>query len=292
MLSSAIIVVLFVAIVLLVVFAVKTKDREEAPFAIGASLVLVVILLITGFFSFTSRVEAKQVGVLTTFGKPSSETYDAGLAFHMPWQKMTQIDATTQTDEYHGDSAIQVILSDKNTAEVSAAIRWSVNRENANDVYADFRSDDPTDSLRKAVVSTQFKSALNSVFNDYDAAAENNISSSDLSKKVEEIMAERTNGLVNVHSVTISYIKPDKAVQRKIDALQTQRGATKVAQEKKATAEAEAQANRILSNSVSKDPNVLVSKCLDLIADGTLVPPAGFTCWPGGSGGVVIPSAK
>lgn len=252
----------------------------------------IVLLLIVAFFSFTTRVEAKQVGVLTTWGKPADKTYSSGLAFHMPWSKMTQIDATTQTNEYHGKNAIKVILADKNTADVSATIRWAVNEKNANTVFADFRSDDPTQQLRKAVVSTQLKAALNTVFNSYDATAEKPATPDDLSKQVENILKGRTDGLVDVKSITISYIKPDATVQKKIDQLQSQKAQTKVAAEKVLTAEQEADANGKLSDSISNDPNVLVSKCLDLIADGELNPPAGFSCWPGANGSVVIPSTK
>lgn len=251
-----------------------------------------VLLVIVAFFSFTTRVEAKQVGVLTTFGKPAAETYSSGLAFHMPWQDMTQIDATTQNYKYHGDNSIQVILGDKNTANISASIRWAANKDNANTVFADFRSNDPTENLGDSVVSVEFKAAMNSVFNSYDATVEGSETPESLAERVGEIMSTKTEGLVDIKKITISYIKVDAAVQKKIDALQSQRGATKVAEEKEKTAKAEAAANRELSGSVSNDPNVLVSKCLDLIADGDLTPPAGFSCWPGTNGSVVIPAAK
>lgn len=258
----------------------------------GIAVFFLLFGLFAAFFAFTTRVEAKQVGVLTTLGSPSDKTYGSGPALRFPWQKMTQIDATTQTNEYHGDNAIKVILTDKNTADISATIRWAVNPTAAHEVYSDFRSNDPTEGLNKAVVSTQFKAAMNYVFNSYDATAENNKTPATLAKHVEDIMSGKTNGLVDIKSVTISYIKPDKAVQRKIDALQTQRGATKVAEEKKATARAEAEANEIISKSISNDPNVLVSKCLDLLGDGAFQPPAGFSCWSGGGGSVVIPATK
>lgn len=268
----------------------KINDGGDVYYLWWTGLIPLFIALIVLAFSATAVVQAKQVGVLTTFGKPAERTLNSGLHFKAPWQKVTSIDATTQTNEYHGDTALDVILADKNTAKISATIRWSVNRENANDVYADFRSDDPTDSLRKAVVSTKFKAAMNSVFNSYDATSEDQKTPEELAAQVQEILLSETDELVNVKSITISYIKPDEAVQRKIDALQTQRGATRVAEEKKATAKAEAEANRLLSASISQDPNVLVSKCLDLIADGAFTPPAGFSCWPGGGGSVVIPS--
>jgi hypothetical protein len=57
-------------------------------------------------------------------------------------------------------------------------------------------------------------------------------------------------------------------------------------------AEAQAKANQIIQASVSNSPLVLVQQCMNAIADGTLAPPAGFSCWPGTGSGVVIPSAS
>jgi hypothetical protein len=50
-----------------------------------------------------------------------------------------------------------------------------------------------------------------------------------------------------------------------------------VAEQRAKTAEAEARANEILAESVSNDPNVLVSKCLDS-ARWAAISPLG--CWP------------
>ena len=250
---------------------------------------LAVIVLL---FSTLGMVQAKQVGVVTTFGKPGDDTLSSGLYVKAPWQKVTEIDATIQTDEYHGDNAISVILADKNTASISATVRWAVNEKNANTVYADFRSDDPTKSLRDAVVSTQFKAAVNATFAKYDATAPGDETTDTLASKVESVLLAKTEGLVDIESVTISYIKPGDRLQAKIEAIQAQSSQTTIATEKKATATEEAAANRILSDSISNDPNVLVSKCFDLLAEGAFTPPAGFSCWPGGNGAVVVPSAK
>ena len=47
----------------------------------------------------------------------------------------------------------------------------------------------------------------------------------------------------------------------------------------------------ILADSVTNDPNVLVSKCLDLVNEGKSLP-AGFQCWPNTDGSMVIPAGK
>ena len=259
---------------------------------IPAFIALVVIVL-----SSLTMVQAKQVGVVTTFGKPSEDTLSSGLHIKAPWQKVTEIDATIQTDEYHGDSGIQVRLADGNAAKVSATIRWSVTDENANDVYADFRSDDPTESLRDAVVSTQFKAAMNTVFAGFDplslAGAEGTTRPdyNALAGEVETAMLAQTNDLVTIESVTISLLALDGKSQAKIDALIGETAKTNVAKQAQATAREQAAANRIISESISNDPNVLVAQCFDMLAEGITVP-AGFSCWPGGNGAVVVPSAK
>lgn len=274
-----------IALFVALVTAFITNLTRAVPVFAGL-LGLVFIIL-----SCTTMVEAKQVGVLTTFGKPSDQTLSSGLHFKAPWQKVTEIDATIQTDEYHGDSCITVVLADKNTACISATNRWAVSKDNANSVYADFRSDDPTESLRDAVVSTQFKAAVNDVFGSFDATKDGAADTDALAKKVTDKLLTKTDELVTIESVTISFIKPSETLQDKIEALQAQEEKTRIATEAKATATQEAAANRILSDSISDDPNVLVSKCLDLLAEGYDAP-AGFTCWPGGSGAVVVPSTK
>jgi hypothetical protein len=58
------------------------------------------------------------------------------------------------------------------------------------------------------------------------------------------------------------------------------------------TAEKQAEANKIVAESISKDPNVLASRCFDLIASGDFDPPVAFSCYPGSSNSGVVPSAK
>lgn len=287
MFTIIIIAVLVLVLVIATGVAIFADYDETKGFAAVIAIAAFVFAIGTVAFTSFAAVEAKQVGVITTWGKPAEQTLGSGPHWKAPWQKVTEIDATTQTDEYHGDSAINVILADKNTADISATIRWSVNKKNANDVYADFRSDDPTQSLRDAVVSTQFKAAVNAVFASYDATSTKPADVDTLAAEAQKRMLARTKGLVDIESVTISYIKPDKAVQKKINAIQAQSAKTRIADEQIATAKKEASANRELAASL-RDPNVLVSKCLDIVAEGANLP-AGFTCM-GNSGAVVVPS--
>lgn len=254
--------------------------------------IFVVLALLFFFLSTFTTVEAKQVGVQTTFGKVSNETLDAGPHLKSPFTKVTEIDSTIQTDEYHGENCIVVVLSDKNTACISATDRWSVNDENAGDVYAEFRTDDPTGSLRDAVVSTQFKAAVNDVFGGYDATQEDRPDYDGLAAEVLAKMEPKTRGLIDIESITISYIKPSEKLQTKIEAIQAQEAKTRIATEAEQTALKQAAANKALSDSVSNDPNVLVAQCFEGLINGDITNQPGFSCWPGGNGAVVIPGTK
>jgi regulator of protease activity HflC (stomatin/prohibitin superfamily) len=107
----------------------------------------------------------------------------------------------------------------------------------------------------------------------------------------------RSNGAeqVQVVSVTINFLDLASNTQEKINEFQKEIGATRVAEQHEQTTEAQARANRNLSKSVSKDPNVLVSKCFDTVEEAVKANyrlPAGFSCWNGGGGAVVVPSGR
>lgn len=266
---------------------------------IGLSTIVLLLMSVT-------QVHAKEIGVVTFGGKPVGEL-DAGYHMKAPWQHVTKIDETIFTDTYTGDNAIPVRLGDGNTASVAATIRWHVDPQAAQYIFSNYRSNDPTESLKDSVVDTQFKAAVNDVlagFNptsliqqagkqsttvtftpDYEA----------LGKSITASMKDRVVDaegipMVVMDGITVSGISYSKDTEDRINALMAQVAKTQQAIQSKLTAQAEAAANRTLSSSLSHDPNVLVSKCLDLMADGKINAPAGFSCWPGSNGAVVVPS--
>lgn len=275
-----------------------TERRNAATGSFFAGLVFLGIGALIMFFACSATIQPKEVGVVTTWGKVHPETMSPGWNWKGPFDKVTEIDATTQTDKYRGDNAIKVRMKDGNTAEIYTTLRWSISEKEASKVYAEFRSDDPTESLRDAMVSEQFKGAANAEFASFDPLSLAGIEGSPepdykaLADAVQKRMESETEGLVKVRSVTISLIKLDKRSQKNLDDYVAQVAKTRTAKEAQKTAAEQAKANEILSDSISKDPNVLVSRCLDLIESGDLVLPAGGSCWPGGGSGVVIPGGR
>jgi regulator of protease activity HflC (stomatin/prohibitin superfamily) len=278
------------------------------------------VVLIVG--SCITTVGTKDVGVVTTFGRPNGRDLENGLHLKLPWQKVTELDGAIQPDDYSGSSCIHVRIGDSTTACVSAVIRWRIVPNQASVLYQDYRSNDVNATIRDSLVRTQFQAALNDVLGKYNplsAVAAQAKAKADagqtpstttapnldeFSSAVKTSMDQhlgaasqgtRSNGAeqVQVVSVTINFLDLASNTQEKINEFQKEIGATRVAEQHEQTTEAQARANRNLSKSVSKDPNVLVSKCFDTVEEAVKANyrlPAGFSCWNGGGGAVVVPS--
>lgn len=283
----AIIVLSILTIALLVVIGLAVA-RVAHPAVVAIPVLLLFLMWVV--FSFAT-VAPKHIGVAHTFGAVSDDHLEPGPHFKLPWTNVTELDGTVQSDEYRGDDCITVILADKNTACISATNRWAVNPDGADRVFADYRSDDPTEQLRDAVVSTEFKAAVFDAFGDVDPTEAGALDTAGLADEIKTATQDAAGELVAIGRVTISYVRLGEKAQAKIDAIEAQEAQTTIAAEKIETAKKEAEANRILSDSISQDPNVLVSKCLDMVADGASLP-AGFQCWSGTGGSLVLPSAK
>jgi hypothetical protein len=91
-------------------------------------------------------------------------------------------------------------------------------------------------------------------------------------------------GQIEIINVIVPLVNYDEATQSRINALNIEKANTRVAEQRAKTAAAEAKANEILAASVSNDPNVLVSKCLDAAREAHISP---LGCWPNTS---VVPT--
>lgn len=284
---------------------------------------VLALVAVWAAFAFTVQVPAKNVGVVTTFGKVADRNLGSGLHLIWPWQKVTTLDATIITDKFIGtqtatgecDSAsddsnshasIKVRISDGTTACVSMVIRSQIDPTKANDLYANYRSDDVDANIFDSLIRTQLTSAAGSVFREFDPILANDngqvaASSPNLQSLSQAVLAQMQNLLadasvdgepeVNMEALTISYIDFSKTTEERINDLQAEVAKTRVAQQQEQTARAQAQANKELAGSVSHDPNVLVSKCLDtlnaMVQAGQPIP-AGFTCWPAADNGTLV----
>lgn len=295
------------------------SDYEDAELAhTVAKWVAIACFGLAVFLQITSSVvmvPTKEVGVVTEFGKPVGELSN-GIHLVAPWQDVTNLDAAIQTDSVVDDrkskecTSTAVRLANQSTACVDNSIRWRIKQDAADELFRDYRS---FDNIRDSLVTRELNSALNSVmlrFNPLSTLigtaenteegekageAEGEVNLTTLAKEVQHEMQEEIGDQIQVLSVIIPFAGYDSKTQEKINLFQAALANTKIATQEEKTALHEANANKNLAASVSKDPNVLVSKCLgildNMVKDNRPIP-AGFSCWPGGGTGVVLPAAS
>ncbi len=281
-----------------------TKDKDEdrsysysrstpdyrASYRMATHIALVVSALLLGLSSLT-MVGTKTVGVVTSFGKPSGTPMDSGLHVKAPWAKVHKFDAAVQVDKYTSDKCVTVRMAGQTTACVSAVITWRIVPSEANVLYQDYKD---FERVQSTLVGNNTTATLSKVFASYNPLAQvadgkaiaDTPDVSGYAEPVKTALQEAVGTSIEVVSVTTPYIKYDDSTQKRVNDLQAEVANTRIAEQKKLTAQAEAAANEELSASVSNDPNVLVSKCIDLLASAVQAGqalPNGFTCWPGTS---------
>lgn len=276
----------------------------------AASIAVFALAAIAIFGSFLTIVGTKKVGVVTSFNKPVG-TLSNGIHTKWPWQKVHELDGAIQTDNHlcaggpeNKGEGILVRIGNQSVSCLDTTVRWRIRQEHSDALYRDYRS---FDHIRDSLVTRDLIQALNDVFVDYNPLGNLNTANTtkpvvppsleDLSARVKTLLvgkdgtSGRIGDQIEVLSVFIPIVHHDDQTQLKINQYQAAKADTRIALQKVQTAINDAKANKVLSSSVTNDPNVLVSKCLDLVKAGVALP-AGFTCWPGSGNGVVIPGSN
>jgi regulator of protease activity HflC (stomatin/prohibitin superfamily) len=258
-----------------------SKARSSRVAVVAGGLAVLVIIL-----GSTTIVSARNVGVVTTFGRPSG-TLGNGLHVKAPWQSVTEMDGTIQIDNHTGEYATTVRLGNNSTAYVDNSVRWRIQPAAADELFLDYRQ---FENVRDNLVTRELRAALNEVFADFDPLAPENTEGTNvqaLGDEVAEKLRSKVGGQIEILNVIVPLVNYDEATQDRINALNVEKANTRVAEQRAKTAEAEARANEILAASVSDDPNVLVSKCLDGAREASISP---LGCWPNTAAVPTVPA--
>lgn len=270
-------------------FAGKTvKGSSTTKFA--PAIVVGAIALLFLVFASTTMVSTKNIGVVTTFNKPTGHLTN-GIHLKAPWSKVTEFDGAIQIDTRAGDTATEVRLGNSSMARVDNSVRWRMRPEASDELFLNYRD---FDKIRDDLVIRELNVSLNDVFADFDpinevaaaetstdvkpAAVKTGSAQTELAEKVAEDLRRKVGDQIEILDVGIPVVHFDQSTQDRINAYQAEVGNTRIAEQKAATAAKEAEANRALSASISNDPNVLVSKCLDIIKESGQSP---LGCWGG-----------
>lgn len=255
--------------------ASKATANFSGKLAIGSTLLAVVFIAV----SVTTIVAPRTVGVAVAFGKPTT-VYSNGLHFKAPWADVEKLDGAVQNDIYSVNNErppIEVRLGNDSKASADASIQWQLRTDDAMNVFLDYRT---FENIQTNLVDRNFKAAMNEVMASYDPLnnidnPDGNITLETLSAEVLEKMIEKVGNQIDVKSVTIPIVNFDEATQNRINELQAETARTRIAEQKQETSAAEAQANEALETSLT--PEVLISKCLDIVAESGKSP---IGCFP------------
>lgn len=272
---------------------IRHTFKNEARWTGSALAVLAAVVFL---LDTVTTVGTKNVGVITTFGRPSGYLTN-GIHFVLPWQQVTEISDAVQTDTYASDNGsdkpqggatgtcVHVRIERQATACVNVSVRWQIKPSGVDYLYRNFKSNDHiTDNL----VLRDLQQALNEAFATYDPLGvdangnNTNPALTTYSAKVQAQMRDEIGDWIDVQSVVVPIINYDATTQQKVNQLLQQIALTRVAEQSKQTALAQSEANKALAASVADDPNVLVSKCLDILkelVDKGRDLPAGFSCF-------------
>lgn len=273
-----------------VLFPSGTVGYDDVPARKISTVTAVVFgglaLVMTLLSSFT-MVSPRTIAISTEFGKPTA-SFGNGLHAVAPWAEVTEMDGSVQTDNHTGKGAIKARLAHQSIGYVETTVKWRIVAEEADQLFLDYRE---FEKIRDSLVTRELGAAINAALADVDPlTTEDQPTQDELAASVKSALQEKIGDRIQVISVIIPLVRFDDRTQERIDRLQAAVADTRIANQRKETAGADAAANKILADSVSKDPNVLVARCLDALETLKSLP-AGFQCWPGTGGSVVVPSA-
>jgi len=287
-----------VAAVLAVLYKKTDASKLESKILGWVVVVLGVGAALTLLAASFTQVGTKDVGIETAFGKTVGHLSN-GPHLIAPWNQVHSMDAAVQTDVFTGGQCIAVRLANQQTGCADTTIRWRIQPGSSDELYQNYRT---FDHVRDSLVTRELVAAVNNQFADYnplnsivDSVPTSNHPTnpplSTIAKNTAVQMRAEIGGQINVLTVIVSYVQFDATTQKRLNQLQQQFALTRVAEQERITNEKQALANKALAASINTSPNVLVAQCLntleEMVKNGQGVP-AGFSCWPGGSGTPVI----
>jgi regulator of protease activity HflC (stomatin/prohibitin superfamily) len=279
-------IILLIVTVVAVLGALGAKNPAAKTRSLRIAVVAGVIALFVVILGSTTIVSARNIGVVTTFGRPGG-TLSNGLHWKAPWQSVTEMNGTIQIDNHTGEHATTVRLGNNSTAFVDNSVRWRIQPAAADELFLDYRD---FENVRDNLVTRELRAALNEVFADFDPLAPENVEGTNvqaLGDEVAEKLRAKVGAQIEILNVIVPLVNYDDATQERINALNVEKANTRIAEQRAKTAAAEARANEILAASVSNDPNVLVSKCLDAAREAGISP---LGCWPNTTAVPTIPA--
>lgn len=148
-------------------------SKTARPAAFGTVAVTGILSLVLTAFLCTTIVSTRNIGIVTTFGKPTGELSNG---FHLiaPWSSVTEMDGSIQLQQFTGESydkpgdAIQCRLGNNSTAFINVNVNWRIETSSAMQLFLDYRD---FGTIRNNLVDKQLQVATCHVFSQFNPQA-------------------------------------------------------------------------------------------------------------------------
>jgi len=247
----------------LAVAVTTTGSNRSVSKGIGAGgLGLAVVLLL---FSSAYTVPTRNVGIVTSWNKPTGEVTGPGLQWVAPWQKVDDWDASRQAFDRRGDNnCVWVRIAGLQKACVDVLVEWTTDSAQAPEQWASYKRD--FGNFVGTRVDQNIVNALLDTFADHDPLANVNEETGQvmapqtgpLAEKAQSIIEARIGGDVDVLATVIGIIRYDEKTQQSIEAFQQKVLAAKNLEQDRRNAEIQKQ---VSETNADVDP---VVRCLEL----------------------------
>jgi hypothetical protein len=203
--------------------AVLLRERG----AVGTAIVAAVLGLLFTLFSSAHTVPTRNVGIVTSFNKPTGEVTGAGLKWTAPWEKVQDWDASRQTfDHKHQNRCVQVRIVGLQGACVEVQIEWQAHVDKAPEQWASYKRDFKQFVDRR--VDPNMTGALNDVFADHDPLSNVDkttgvikpVNTAALVDPLRANVEQRIGGDVQILGIVFGFVHYDEKTQQQIEAFQ------------------------------------------------------------------------
>ena len=230
------------------------------------AIVAVLLVVITLLFSVTT-IKAGHTGVVTTFGKVSSNVLQEGIHFVAPWQKVVKIDNRINKLEVETEA----FSKDLQSVKTVLAINYRVDSSKSYSIYKNVGKEYETVLVTPAV--NEVLKAITAVYTAEESVTNRALISDGLIKGLNEklnnigLFVEDVNIIDFDFSDTyINAIEEKQVAQQKLLKAKTEKETAVINAQAKASAkliqaEADAKANKLLSDSLTN--KILENKKID-----------------------------
>lgn len=260
------IIALVVAVLAALVWVIsKNDDTQFGSFMVG---VLATILAVVFFVVASSNiVGTRQVGIVTSFGKPTGETLSNGYHWLAPWKKVAEMDAAIQNDVYNGDRRIQVRLGNNSTALADVNIRWQIRQDQADELFQQYKT---FDNVRSNLVERNLRTALNEAFTKFDPLAADDDGKNNLNAVTADALSlirQKSGNQVEILDLSVPVIDYDDNTEQRINAINAARAQTTQAEQDAKTAVQRRLAAEELARQPVPDLKIAIAGCVNKMAE-------------------------